>query len=323
VHVGCHIDNSVHGFLTRVQQENSSVSLKFNILVSSNPTAATKNVETAVFISRGGEEASMDDESYILHMHMAHLPLRLWLHRCVSKLSLLDESPKRHENLTEGVNLIPVSFMSQFHRSRPDCNLCASWVRFYLYKRMNALITLCFHGHMFLQTKKYCVLLYIKEKILKKLSKQQLDPLYDLDQALRFACVDRGQTENSCCMKSFRFFRLIKYIKLISYCIAWLGRRGGDGVSNVVKFTEESKIRYAWSKYAELERSLAETELARTIFELAISQYEEYIDYLYPEESQTTNLKILEAAYKWKKQKLAASEEDYDYYQVSFELYQN
>ncbi|KAH0923470.1 LOW QUALITY PROTEIN: hypothetical protein HID58_023488 [Brassica napus] len=42
----------------------------------------------------------------------------------------------------------------------------------------------------------------------------------------------------------------------------------------------------------------------------------EYIDYLYPEESQTTNLKILEAAYKWKKQKLAASEEDYDYYQT-------
>ncbi|WZZ35965.1 hypothetical protein YC2023_019366 [Brassica napus] len=154
--------------------------------------------------------------------------MRLRFRRCVSKLSLLDESPKRHENLTEGVNLKPVSFMSQFHRSRPDCNLCASW----------------------------------------------LDPLYDLDQALR-------------------------------------------------KFTEESKIRYAWSKYAELERSLAETELARTIFELAISQYEEYIDYLYPEESQTTNLKILEAAYKWKKQKLAASEEDYDYYQVSFELYQN
>ncbi|KAF3557130.1 hypothetical protein F2Q69_00016283 [Brassica cretica] len=42
------------------------------------------------------------------------------------------------------------------------------------------------------------------------------------------------------------------------------------------------------------------------------TEYEEYIDYLYPEESQTTNLKILEAAYKWKKQKLAASEEDYD-----------
>ncbi|KAH0923303.1 hypothetical protein HID58_023321 [Brassica napus] len=29
---------------------------------------------------------------------------------------------------------------------------------------------------------------------------------------------------------------------------------------------------YAWSKYAELERSLDETELARTTFELAISQ---------------------------------------------------
>ncbi|KAJ0042507.1 hypothetical protein Pint_17915 [Pistacia integerrima] len=32
--------------------------------------------------------------------------------------------------------------------------------------------------------------------------------------------------------------------------------------------------------------------------------YEEYIDYLFPEESQTTNLKILEAAYRWKKQKI-------------------
>ncbi|KAJ0255193.1 Crooked neck protein [Hirschfeldia incana] len=42
------------------------------------------------------------------------------------------------------------------------------------------------------------------------------------------------------------------------------------------------------------------------------TEYEEYIDYLYPEESQTTNLMILEAAYKWKKQKLATSEEDYD-----------
>ncbi|CAN6848646.1 unnamed protein product [Brassica oleracea] len=73
--------------------------------------------------------------------------------------------------------------MSQFHSSRPDCNLYASWVRF-------------------LQTKKYCVLLYIKEKILKKLSKQQLSPLCDLDQALRFACVDRGQTENSCCSQT-------------------------------------------------------------------------------------------------------------------------
>ncbi|VVB09549.1 unnamed protein product [Arabis nemorensis] len=41
------------------------------------------------------------------------------------------------------------------------------------------------------------------------------------------------------------------------------------------------------------------------------TEYEEYIDYLYPEESQTTNLKILEAAYKWKNQKVATSK-DYD-----------
>ncbi|CAN6865028.1 unnamed protein product [Brassica oleracea var. botrytis] len=133
---------------------------------------------------------------------MAHLPLRLWLRRYVpsfaaaSPASPLHESPRRHEKLTEGVNLKPVSFMSQFHSSRPDCNLYASWVR------MNALITLCFHGHRFLQTKKYCVLLYIKEKILKKLSKQQIAPLCDLDQALRFACVDRGQIENSCCSQT-------------------------------------------------------------------------------------------------------------------------
>ncbi|KAF3673383.1 Crooked neck-like protein 1 [Capsicum baccatum] len=39
------------------------------------------------------------------------------------------------------------------------------------------------------------------------------------------------------------------------------------------------------------------------------AMYEEYIDYLFPEETQTTNLKILEAAYKWKKQRVA-SEED-------------
>ncbi|XP_021890942.1 crooked neck-like protein 1 [Carica papaya] len=40
-----------------------------------------------------------------------------------------------------------------------------------------------------------------------------------------------------------------------------------------------------------------------------LSGYEEYIDYLFPEESQATNLKILEAAYKWKKQKIATDEE--------------
>ncbi|KAG7605086.1 HAT (Half-A-TPR) repeat [Arabidopsis thaliana x Arabidopsis arenosa] len=33
------------------------------------------------------------------------------------------------------------------------------------------------------------------------------------------------------------------------------------------------------------------------------TEYEEYFDYLFPEESGTTNLKILEAAYKWKKLK--------------------
>ncbi|EOA23599.1 hypothetical protein CARUB_v10016796mg [Capsella rubella] len=36
------------------------------------------------------------------------------------------------------------------------------------------------------------------------------------------------------------------------------------------------------------------------------TEYEEYMDYVFPEESETTNLKILEAAYKWKKQKVAA-----------------
>ncbi|KAJ0048456.1 hypothetical protein Pint_17006 [Pistacia integerrima] len=36
--------------------------------------------------------------------------------------------------------------------------------------------------------------------------------------------------------------------------------------------------------------------------------YEEYIDYLFPEESQTTNLKILEAAYRWKKQKIVSDD---------------
>ncbi|EXC02943.1 Crooked neck-like protein 1 [Morus notabilis] len=37
--------------------------------------------------------------------------------------------------------------------------------------------------------------------------------------------------------------------------------------------------------------------------------YEEYIDYLFPDETQTTNLKILEAAYKWKKQKVSTDED--------------
>ncbi|TKY57425.1 Crooked neck protein 1 [Spatholobus suberectus] len=37
------------------------------------------------------------------------------------------------------------------------------------------------------------------------------------------------------------------------------------------------------------------------------TRIEEFIDYLFPEQTQTTNLKILEAAYKWKKQKLSSS----------------
>lgn len=51
--------------------------------------------------------------------------------------------------------------------------------------------------------------------------------------------------------------------------------------------------------------------MCKPLFE-SFDRYEEYIDYLFPEESQTTNLKILEAAHRWKKQKLAASEEDFD-----------
>ncbi|CAL9220635.1 unnamed protein product [Arabidopsis halleri] len=39
------------------------------------------------------------------------------------------------------------------------------------------------------------------------------------------------------------------------------------------------------------------------------TEYEEYIDYLFPEESQTANLKIVEAAYKWKKQKVVKAGE--------------
>ncbi|KAK2664401.1 hypothetical protein Ddye_002975 [Dipteronia dyeriana] len=45
---------------------------------------------------------------------------------------------------------------------------------------------------------------------------------------------------------------------------------------------------YAWSKYAELERSLSETDRARAIFELAIAQ--PALDM--PEEDRTKNLKV-------------------------------
>ncbi|XP_050245542.1 uncharacterized protein LOC126693572 [Quercus robur] len=44
------------------------------------------------------------------------------------------------------------------------------------------------------------------------------------------------------------------------------------------------------------------------VYEDGPAGYEEYIDYMFPEETQTTNLKLLEAAYKWKKQKI--SDED-------------
>ncbi|XP_010465138.1 PREDICTED: crooked neck-like protein 1 [Camelina sativa] len=43
--------------------------------------------------------------------------------------------------------------------------------------------------------------------------------------------------------------------------------------------------------------------------EAGSTEYEEYIDYLFPEESHTTNLKILEAAYNWKKQKVVKAGE--------------
>ncbi|KAK3198833.1 hypothetical protein Dsin_022248 [Dipteronia sinensis] len=41
---------------------------------------------------------------------------------------------------------------------------------------------------------------------------------------------------------------------------------------------------------------------------------EEFYDYLFPEEAQTTNLKILEAAYKWKKKKISADNCIYLYF---------
>ncbi|GJW85532.1 crooked neck-like protein 1 [Tanacetum coccineum] len=72
-------------------------------------------------------------------------------------------------------------------------------------------------------------------------------------------------------------------------------------------------------------------ERARAIFELAFAQpalempgvvvgrniltldrrrYEEYVDYIFPEELQASNLKILEQAYKWKKRKVASDDDD-------------
>lgn len=43
--------------------------------------------------------------------------------------------------------------------------------------------------------------------------------------------------------------------------------------------------------------------------EEGLATYKEYIDYIFPEETQTNiNLGILEAAYKWKKQRVAFKE---------------
>ncbi|KAJ0810680.1 hypothetical protein HanPI659440_Chr01g0029761 [Helianthus annuus] len=43
-----------------------------------------------------------------------------------------------------------------------------------------------------------------------------------------------------------------------------------------------------------------------------LGMHEEYIDYLFPEESQASSLKILEQAYKWKKQKVVSDDDDDD-----------
>ncbi|PRQ28623.1 putative tetratricopeptide-like helical domain-containing protein [Rosa chinensis] len=48
----------------------------------------------------------------------------------------------------------------------------------------------------------------------------------------------------------------------------------------------------------------------QTITDDGPAGYEEYIDYLFPEESATTNLKILEAAYRWRKKTKFSSDED-------------
>lgn len=43
---------------------------------------------------------------------------------------------------------------------------------------------------------------------------------------------------------------------------------------------------------------------------LELGRYEEYIDYMFPEEAQTSNLKILEAAYMWKKRKVSSDDDE-------------
>ncbi|KAJ4885546.1 Uncharacterized protein Rs2_35639 [Raphanus sativus] len=61
-------------------------------------------------------------------MQMAHLPLRFWLRRCISELSLSDESPRRHEKLTEGVNLKPVYIFGAYLPALEQPLMCSSFV---------------------------------------------------------------------------------------------------------------------------------------------------------------------------------------------------
>ncbi|KAG7565251.1 HAT (Half-A-TPR) repeat [Arabidopsis suecica] len=73
----------------------------------------------------------------------------------------------------------------------------------------------------------------------------------------------------------------------------WLNMEASFGMPGDVSAVQ-SKLPKKLKKRKPITREDGETE------------YEEYIDYLFPEESQTMNLKILEAAHKWKKQKVAA-----------------
>ena len=79
-------------------------------------------------------------------------------------------------------------------------------------------------------------------------------------------------------------------------------------VTNVYNFTFYMLLSWnAWYFLALLGFLSGLLMLKNCVFD----RYEEYIDYMFPEETQATNLKILEAAYKWKKQKVSSdSDED-------------
>ncbi|KAL6650580.1 hypothetical protein ACP70R_009505 [Stipagrostis hirtigluma subsp. patula] len=83
---------------------------------------------------------------------------------------------------------------------------------------------------------------------------------------------------------------------------------------------------YAWAKYAEMEESLGEKDRARAIYQLAMNHTAGRLEEAFPEKENMTsllndaatgikrkrledtvpqNLKILEAAYNWKKQKIS------------------